>query len=103
MVFVDFSHNEKTALSDCFFEEFSYENVNLYKGKLAFLVSMNFRCLHHQQVLVCCSLVDSINIQNKCVRIMSVFENISKILKKLFYNSLIFYWFLFRIFLLKTF
>ena len=26
---------------------------------------------------------------------MSVFENISKILKKLFYNSLIFYWFLF--------
>ena len=57
MVFVDFSHNEKTALSDCFFEEFSYENVNLYKGKLAFLVSMNFRCLHHQQVLVCCSVV----------------------------------------------
>ena len=31
--------NEKTALADCFFEEFSYENVNLYKGKLAFLVS----------------------------------------------------------------
>ena len=29
---------------------------------------------------------------------MSVFENISKILKKLFYNSLIFYLFLFRFF-----
>ena len=42
-------------------------------------------CLH-QQVLVCCSLVDNSNIQNKCVRIMSVFENISKILDKLFYN-----------------
>ena len=29
-----FLGNEKTALPGCFFEEFSYENVNLYKRKI---------------------------------------------------------------------
>ena len=37
-----FLDNEKTALSGCFFEEFSYENVNLYKGKLADSISFDF-------------------------------------------------------------
>ena len=40
-----FLDNEKTALSGCFFEEFSYENVNLYKGKLADSISFDFSSL----------------------------------------------------------
>ena len=69
--------HEKTALAGWFSDEFSYENVNLYKGKLAISIS-TFECLYQTDDLL--YLFDVFNIQNKCVRIMSDFENISKIL-----------------------
>ena len=33
---------KKQPVKGCFFEEFSYENVNLYKGKLADSISFDF-------------------------------------------------------------
>ena len=61
--------NEKTALADCFFEEFSYENVNLYKGKLAFLVSTILnayinKCL--SVVLLLIIVIYKINVYELC-------------------------------------
>lgn len=63
------AHNEKTALADCFFEEFSYENVNLYKGKLAFLVSTILnayinKCL--SVVLLLIIVIYKINVYELC-------------------------------------
>ena len=49
----------------------------IYIKKIGIFSKHHSECLH-QQVLVCCSLVDNNNIQNKCVRIMSVFETFLK-------------------------
>lgn len=64
-----FLDNEKTALPGCFFEEFSYENVNLYKGKLAFLVSTILnayinKCL--SVVLLLIIVIYKINVYELC-------------------------------------